>query len=368
MAAVAAVWTGMATASAWLLLTYGRGLPFGDDWDGVQPIAGNERLLPWLLQRYGEHVLIIPKLAMFASLRLSRCDYRVLPLVCLGMMAAVSAGLVTFLARRRGYVRLTDALRSLVKLGRTLGLVGWSLEVEGVRGEAYRDTRGPGREGFKRLLAQLDGRSDAKAIRDRAFLHLLYDLALRRAEVCALDVWDVDPEARTLAILGKCRTEKSRLTLPPETLVALAAWLQIRGPGGVPLFHRLDRAGRGAGRLTGAAIYLMVRSLGRRAGLETRPHGLRHAAVTEALDLTGGDVRAVQKFSRHRDVRTLQRYDDNARTWRATWPVGWQPVEALFLQPHAANLIISRFSRPKRIMEATSSWPEKMTPLSDMRS
>ena len=27
--------------------------------------------------------------------------------------------------------------------------------------------------------------------------------------------------------------------------------------------------------------------------------------------MTGGNVRAVQKFSRHRDVRIIERYDDN---------------------------------------------------------
>jgi hypothetical protein len=31
-----------------------------------------------------------------------------------------------------------------------------------------------------------------------------------------------------------------------------------------------------------------------------RSHGLRHAAVTAALDVTGGSVRAVAKFSSHR--------------------------------------------------------------------
>ncbi len=30
-----------------------------------------------------------------------------------------------------------------------------------------------------------------------------------------------------------------------------------------------------------------------------------------ALDLTGGNVRAVQRFSRHRDLRVLNLYDDN---------------------------------------------------------
>jgi integrase/recombinase XerC len=47
--------------------------------------------------------------------------------------------------------------------------------------------------------------------------------------------------------------------------------------------------------------------------VKARPHGLWNAAITEALDLTGGDVRAVQRFSRHRDVRVLQRYDDSRR-------------------------------------------------------
>ncbi len=46
-------------------------------------------------------------------------------------------------------------------------------------------------------------------------------------------------------------------------------------------------------------------------GFKTTPHGLRHAAITEALDATGGNVRAVQKFSRHRDLLVLNRYDNS---------------------------------------------------------
>ena len=44
--------------------------------------------------------------------------------------------------------------------------------------------------------------------------------------------------------------------------------------------------------------------------MKTRPHGLRHAAITAALDATNGDVRRVQRFSRHADARTLLIYDD----------------------------------------------------------
>ena len=39
--------------------------------------------------------------------------------------------------------RRLATIRSLVKLARTLGLVPWKLEVEGMKSQGYRDTRGP---------------------------------------------------------------------------------------------------------------------------------------------------------------------------------------------------------------------------------
>jgi len=206
--------------------------------------------------------------------------------------------------------RLT-ALRSLVTLARTVGLVPWTLEVPGVESVAYRDTRGPGQAGYRRLLAVLDARVDAKGRRDRAVLHLLYDLALRREEVVRLDLADLDLEAGTVLVLGKKRTQKERLTVPAPTVAALAAWVAVRGTEAGPLFVNFDRAGKGA-RLTGRSVHRIVRDLGLDSGVGVvRPHGLRHAAITEALEATGGNVRAVQKFSRHRDLRVLTVYDDS---------------------------------------------------------
>jgi integrase/recombinase XerC len=67
------------------------------------------------------------------------------------------------------------------------------------------------------------------------------------------------------------------------------------------LFVALDRAARGR-RPTGSGVYRIVRGLGERSGLRARPHGLRHAAITEALDVTGGDVRKVQRSTRPRNL------------------------------------------------------------------
>jgi integrase/recombinase XerC len=208
--------------------------------------------------------------------------------------------------------RLT-ALRSLVKLARTFGLVTWSLEVPNVKAQPYRDTRGPGREGFRKLLRQLERCPDrAKGVRDRALLRLLYDLALRRSEAVSLDLEHLDLEAGTVSVLGKGRSERVTLTLPEPTACVLRDWLELRGTEPGPLFLNMDRARKGR-RLTGRSVARVVGELGRSIGIRARPHGLRHAAITDALDITRGDVRAVQKFSRHRDLRTLTVYDDNRR-------------------------------------------------------
>jgi integrase/recombinase XerC len=200
--------------------------------------------------------------------------------------------------------RRLAALRALVKLARVLGLVPWSLEVQNLKAEACRDTKGPGRASLRKVLIELRQHPGPKSKRDVAILRLLHDLGLRRGEVVSLDRGHVDLEAGTLAVLGKGRTGRVKLSLPPETKAALSDWLATRGQEPGPLFKNFDRAEKGS-RLTGASIYRLTRSLGL-----GRPHGLRHLAVTSALDLMGGDVRKVGKFSRHRDLRVLTVYDD----------------------------------------------------------
>jgi integrase/recombinase XerC len=205
------------------------------------------------------------------------------------------------------------ALRSLVKLARTLGLIGWTIDVGSVKAKPYRDTAGCGADGYRRLLEHLDGRGDPKSARDRAIIRLLFERALRRGEVASLDIEHVDLDAGTIGVLGKGSTERELLTLPEPTSRALSDWLAIRGPAPGPLFTNLDRARKGTGRLTGAGIWAIVTTLGEATGQTVRPHGLRHAAITTALDATRGDVRAVQKFSRHAKMDTVLVYDDARR-------------------------------------------------------
>jgi integrase/recombinase XerC len=214
--------------------------------------------------------------------------------------------------------RRLAALRSVVKLGRTLGRVTWAIDIPSPRAEAYRDTRGPGLEGWKSLLAAARKRATTpQGKRDLALVRLMHDLGLRRGEVVSLDLADLDLEAGTVAIIGKGKSEKSNVTLNAPTATALADWVKARGEWPGPLFVRLDRAA-GPGhptRLDAGNAARASKALGLRAGLArgTNPHGLRHQGITRALDLAHGDVRKVKRFSRHAKLETLLRYDDNRR-------------------------------------------------------
>jgi len=211
--------------------------------------------------------------------------------------------------------RRLAALRSVVKMARTVGRVVWTLDVDSPKTEPYRDTTGPGDAGWRAMLAVAKREAESgrpKPIRDLAILRTLHDLALRRGELVAIDLADVDLEGATVAVVGKGHTDASRLTLPDPTRDALEAWIASRGSEPGPLFVRLDRAAQGPDRLTDTGVYLIIRAFGRKAALSrpTRPHGLRHQAITKALDATQGDIRTVKRFSRHADVRTLLLYDD----------------------------------------------------------
>ena len=208
--------------------------------------------------------------------------------------------------------RRLAALRALVRLGRVVGLCPFELELESLPKEAVRDARGPSKEGIKRLLSSLEGKEDPKSLRDKALCRLLYDLALRRNEALSLDLEHYNVEAKELFIRGKGRRSRQALQLTENAHQALLAWVKVRGQEPGPLFFSLDRASFGH-RLTGSGLYWVLSERGKGLGVKLRPHGLRHAAITAALDATGGDVRAVQKFSRHKSLEMLLVYDDARR-------------------------------------------------------
>jgi integrase/recombinase XerC len=210
-----------------------------------------------------------------------------------------------------------SALRSITTLAYGFGYVRWHLQLDGVRAEKYRDTRGPEPDDVIRLLELAAGQEHKPtAARDVAMLMLLgYGAALRRAEMCKLDLAHFDHRGGRLEIMGKGRRQTEWVSLPAGVVKALRAWVRHRGREPGPLFLRLDNGATSRTldecRLTGEGVRWILKRFGEQLDLVVRPHGLRHSAITAALDETNGNVRAVRKFSRHKQVETLLIYDDN---------------------------------------------------------
>jgi integrase/recombinase XerC len=211
------------------------------------------------------------------------------------------------------------ALKSLINYAHQHHYCNFNLaDVECLKVEIYRDTIGIPVEGFREMI-QIPDRTTTKGIRDYAILRLLWDNALRRNEICSLNVGDFHPSGR-LAILGKGKLQKIQIDLSPASTQAIASWLVARDnyQPEDPLFSSLDRRSKGH-RLDGSSIYRLVRQFSESAGIDkiVSPHRIRHSSITAYLDASDGNIRAAQGLSRHADLNTLTRYDDNRHKYQA---------------------------------------------------
>ncbi|TRU09117.1 MAG: integrase [Microcystis aeruginosa Ma_MB_F_20061100_S19] len=213
--------------------------------------------------------------------------------------------------------RRLAAIKSLVAFSYNCGHCEFMLEsVKGEKLSAYRDTSGVDSETFKRVLSGID-RTSLKGVRDYALMMLLWSNALRRSEVSKANIGDFDPTAKTLRIYGKGRGNNAEtVSLGIGTVTAIEAWLSARGEVNPDksLFCSINPGYRD-GRLSTQGIYDIVKDRCQDAGISKvmSPHRIRHSSITAALEATGGDVRRVQKLSRHSSLNTLLIYDDNRK-------------------------------------------------------
>jgi integrase/recombinase XerC len=212
--------------------------------------------------------------------------------------------------------RRLSAVRSAVKLARVLGMTNWEPEVQGLSVQAYRDTTGPGLNGTRAMLNRAREQSPVRAARDVAIIRLMFDLGLRRGEVASLDLSDLDADNRRLWVKGKGRAQKEARTVPVATMISITDWLAIRGAiakaDEAAMFVGLSVKKKGE-RISGRGLHHLIAELGADVGIKTRPHGLRHASITAALDANNGDIRAVQQHARHANPQTTMKYDDNRK-------------------------------------------------------
>ncbi|GAA2662494.1 MULTISPECIES: tyrosine recombinase XerC [Actinosynnema] len=150
---------------------------------------------------------------------------------------------------------------------------------------------------------------DPVALRDRAVVELLYASGVRVAELCGLDLDDVDYSQRVIRVLGKGSRERTvPFGVPAER--AVRQWADLgRSALVTERSHRALFLGARGGRLDPRTARRVVHDvMGAAPGsADVGPHGLRHSAATHLLE-GGADLRTVQELLGHATLATTQLY------------------------------------------------------------
>lgn len=170
---------------------------------------------------------------------------------------------------------------------------------------------------------------DLRALRDRALLLLGFAAALRRSELVALDVADLEFERRGLIVhIRSSKTDQEGagavIGVPNgkklKPVAAVRDWLSAAAIADGPVFRPIGKGARCAtpARLTDRSVASIVKHYAAAAGFDPAiysGHSMRAGFVTTALE-RGADFFSVMNVTRHRDVDTLRAYDRRAKLFK----------------------------------------------------
>jgi integrase/recombinase XerD len=202
---------------------------------------------------------------------------------------------------------LASALRSFLRYLHVAGLIEAPLQWAVPSVADLRDRtlpRGLEPAAVRKLLASCDRRRTIGR-RDYAIVLLLSRLGLRRGEVAAIRLEDVDWRAGLLLVRGK-GSRQDVLPLPVDVGEALVSYLRRRPRcESRALFLRMTAPVQG---LAPHTIGWIVREACTRAGLpRVGAHRLRHTAATEMLR-AGASLAEIGQVLRHREQKTTAIY------------------------------------------------------------
>jgi site-specific recombinase XerD len=146
------------------------------------------------------------------------------------------------------------------------------------------------------------------ASRDAALLALLC-LGLRRAEVAAIRLPDLDQTSGRLIVRGKGNKERV-IFLTNGSFSAVKDWITVRGTQSTDaLLLQVNKGGHIVGSgITATSIYSALRKRSEDVGLTCSPHDLRRTLCGDLLN-SGVDVVTVQHIFGHQSPTTTARYD-----------------------------------------------------------
>ncbi len=177
-------------------------------------------------------------------------------------------------------------------------------------------TRAIGDHQARSLLNAPDG-DTLRGKRDRAILSTLLYHGLRRAELCALTMGDLQHRRGVGHLRVHGKGGKLRyIPLHPGTAESIELYLQAAGhatevQGGLfrPLRSKRDSDGRAA--ITADGVYKILAGYAASIKIDVAgfgPHSLRATAATNALD-HNADIAKVQEWLGHANIATTRIYD-----------------------------------------------------------
>ena len=147
------------------------------------------------------------------------------------------------------------------------------------------------------------------SLRDVAIVEVLYASGARVAELCGLDLSDIDYERQTIRVLGKGNKERT-IPLGNPAMKALKLWLKdgrdsVKNAQSENAIFLGVRGKRIDQRTVRTVVYVALQAV---EGIERMgPHALRHSAATHLLE-GGADLRTVQEILGHASLATTQIY------------------------------------------------------------
>lgn len=174
-------------------------------------------------------------------------------------------------------------------------------------------------------------------LRDRAILSVGWSSALRRSELVALDIRDLEwSEEGVIITVRRSKTDREghgyRVGIPRSKgklcpVDTLQTWIRRRSesplPAGEPVFTKLGVRARGAwwfqpsGRLSSRMVSEIVKRYAKLAGLDPAlysAHSLRRGLATEA-GAHNVPERIIARHTRHRSIAVLRSYIEDGTIW-----------------------------------------------------
>lgn len=205
------------------------------------------------------------------------------------------------------------SIQRILSAGR--GLCQYLIQQRLISNNPFDDVRAPKAE--KRLPKTLSvdqitslieiNINDPLSYRDKAAMELFYSSGLRLAELCSLDLHDLNLPDQMVRVTGKGNKTRD-LPIGKQADKAIREWLLQRNSLPLVDYDAVFVSKHGK-RINPRTIQQRVKLWAARQGIEiaVSPHMLRHSFASHMLE-SSGELRAVQELLGHSNISTTQIY------------------------------------------------------------